>query len=287
MKVAIIGAGAMGKWFASFAKRNLGEVTVADIDIAKARKVAREVGVKAAETCEDAVAQVDAVIIAVPIAKTPQVVKSMARVMRAGSLLMDVASAKGDVVDAMNKLDVELELVSLHPLFGPGATTLKGKDFVAIPVKPGKRYAQFKNRLTKLGARITEMEAEEHDKVMAISQCLTHFVLLSYLAALKSMKEIKLAEKLRTPMFNALLESAKAALAGSPDLYGEVQVMNKYAKLTRRIFMDACSSLDDAFKGHDVRAIRKIFEEALAIWGQAGTQAAYKQLYEHFEGGKT
>jgi len=284
MKFAIIGAGAMGKWFASFAKQNLGEVTIADINIAKAKKVAKEVGIKAAETCEDAVAQADVAIIAVPIAKTPEVVKSMARVMRAGSLLMDVASAKSDVVDAMNELDVKPELVSIHPLFGPGATTLKGKDFAAVPVRPGKRYVQFKNRLTKLGARITEMEAEEHDKVMAISQCLTHFVLLSYLAALRSMKEIKLAEKLRTPMFNALLELAKAALAGNPDLYGEVQVMNKYAQLTRSILMEACRSLEVAFTAHDIKATRKIFNEALALWGRPEAEAAYKRLYEHFEG---
>jgi len=285
MKVAIIGVGAMGKWFASFAKQNLGEVKIADIDVAKAKKVAREVGVKAVGKCEDAVAQADVAIIAVPIAKTPEVVKSMAMAMRAGSLLMDVASAKSDVVDAMSELDVKPEFVSIHPLFGPGATTLKGKDFVAIPVKPGKRYVQFKNRLTKLGARVTEMEAEEHDKVMAISQCMTHFVFLSYLAALRFMKEVKLAEKLRTPMFNVLLESAKAALAGSPDLYGEVQAMNKYAPLARRIFMDACRSLEVAFKGHDIKATRKIFDEALTIWGQAGAQAAYKRLYEHFERG--
>jgi len=286
MKVAIIGAGAMGKWFASFAKQNLGEVTIADINIAKARKVAKEVGIKAAEKCEDAVAQADVAIIAVPIAKTPEVVKSMARAMRAGSLLMDVASAKGDVVEAMNELDVEPELVSIHPLFGPGATTLKGKDFAAVPVKPRKRYAQFKNRLTELGARVTEMEAEEHDKVMAISQCLTHFVLLSYLAALRSMKEIKLAEKLRTPMFNSLLELAKAALAGNPDLYGEVQVMNKHAKLTRSILMEASRSLEVAFTAHDVKATRRIFDEALDLWGQSEAKAAYKRMYEHFEDGE-
>ena len=286
MKIAIIGAGAMGKWFSSFAKQNLGEVTIADINVAKAKKVAKEIGVKIAETFEKAVAKADIAIIAVPIAKTPEVVKSLAEKMRADSLLMDVASAKSDVVDTMKELDpdIKLELVSIHPLFGPGATTIKGKDFAAVPVKPGKRYTQFKNRLTKLGARVTEMEAEEHDKVMAISQCLTHFVLLSYLSALRTMKEMKLAEKLRTPMFNALLELAKVVLAGNPNLYGEVQVSNKYAQLTRSLLMEACRSLDVAFAARDVKATREIFNEALATWGETEAQAAYTRLYERFEG---
>jgi prephenate dehydrogenase len=286
MKVAIIGVGAMGKWFAGFAKQNFGEVIVADVNAARSKKVAKEVGVRAEEICEHAVAQVDMAIIAVPIEKTPEVVMSMAKAMRAGALLMDVASVKSDVVQAMNELDVDLELVSIHPLFGPGSTTLKGKDFVAVPVKPGKRYAQFKNRLTKLGANITELEAKEHDSVMAISQCLTHFVLLSYISALRSMKETKLAERLSTPMFSTLVELAKAALAGNPDLYNEIQVINSSAKFARGTFMESCHSLDEAFASSDVKEIRKLFKEALAMWGQSETLSAYKRLYKHFEGGK-
>jgi prephenate dehydrogenase len=286
MKIAIIGVGAMGKWFAGFAKQNLGEVIVADTNVLISKKVAREVGVRAEETCEDAVAHADVTIIAVPIEKTPEVVKSMAKSMRAGSLLMDVASVKSDVVQAMNELDVDLELVSIHPLFGPGTTTLNGKDFVSVPVKPGKRYIQFKNRLTKLGANITEMDAEEHDRVMAISQCLTHFVLLSYVSALRSMKETKLAEKLSTPMFSALVELAKAALAGNPDLYSEIQVINNSAKLARGIFIESCHSLDETFAANDVKEIRKMFKESLAMWGRPETLSAYKRLYDHFEGGK-
>ena len=163
---------------------------------------------------------------------------------------------------------------------------MKGKDFVVVPVKPGKRYTQFKNRLTKLGARLTEMEADEHDRVMAISQCLTHFVLLSYLSALRSMKEMKLAERLSTPMFSALLELSKAALAGNPELYGEIQVINRSAKVARGIFIESCRSLDEASAANDIKTIRKMFKETLAMWGQPEAHSAYKRLYEHFEGGK-
>jgi prephenate dehydrogenase len=108
-------------------------------------------------------------------------------------------------------------------------------------------------------------------------------VLLSYLSALKSMKGLKRAEGLQTPMFASLLELAKAVLAGNPDLYGEVQVQNKYAQVTRSVLMEACRSLDIAFAARDVKTPRKIFEEALALWGQGDVQAAYKRLYEYFE----
>jgi len=284
VRIAVVGVGAMGRWFADFAKRELGEVVVADLSAAKARQVAEELGVRAAKTGADAASVADVVIVAVPIAKTPGAVKELAEHAKEGALLMDVASAKGEVVEAMQGIKRKLELVSLHPLFGPGAKGVKGMDFVEVPVRAGKRYESFKGRLLELGAHLTEMDAEEHDRLMAISQCMTHFVLLSYLSALKAMKGIKRAEKLRTPMFAKLLDLAKAVLAGNPDLYGEVQVFNRYAQLTRSALMEACRELDVAFAAHDVKATRAIFKQALTIWGPAEAQAAYKRLYEHLEG---
>jgi len=204
-----------------------------------------------------------------------------------GALLADVSSVKSDVIEAMQTIEAKVELVSLHPLFGPGATSVKGKDFVAIPVKPGKRYAALKHRLLELGARVTEMEAEDHDRLMAIIQCMTHFVLLAYLTALKSMKELKRAEKLRTPMFATLLDLAKTVLAGNPELYGELQVHNRYARVVRSSLLEACRSLDVAFSAGNAKSLKATFKEALAPWKSAEVKDAYKKMYELFEEDKT
>jgi prephenate dehydrogenase len=284
MKIAIVGTGAMGRWLANFAKKNLGETTIVSRDFAKAKRVAKELGVQA-KTREKAAAEADVVLVAVPISVTPELVKSLANLMKSGALLADIASVKSEVVEAMRKINADVELVSLHPLFGPGATGVKGKDLVAVPVRPGKRYAELKQRLIKLGARVTEMGAEEHDRLMAIVQCMTHFVLISYLAALKSMgaEHVKLVG---TPMFATLQDFAKAISAGSSELYSELQVFNKHAKLARSALIDACCSLDEAFKAKDVEAVRKILEYAQEMWGKTETQAAYKKLYAKFEGKK-
>ncbi len=286
MKVAVIGAGAMGQWLAGFVKQNLGEVVVADVSATKAEQVARELGISSKSVAE-AAAEAEVVLVAVPISKTPEVIKSLAGQVQRGALLSDITSVKSDVVKVMQTIEAKVELVSLHPLFGPGATSVKGKDFVVVPVKPGKRYAALKHRLIELGARVTEMEAEEHDRLMAITQCMTHFVLLAYLDALKSMKGLKQAEKLRTPMFATLLDLAKSVLAGNPELYGELQVRNRYARVVRSSLLEACRSLDVAFSAGDSKSVRAIFKEALAPWGSAKTKNAYKRMYERFEEGKT
>ena len=286
MKVAIIGTGAMGRWLVDFAKQNLGEVVLADAIAAKAERVATEFGVNF-RSVPEAAAEAELVLVAVPISKTPDVIKSIAGQVQRGTLLADVSSVKSDVIEAMQTIEAKIELVSLHPLFGPGATSVKGKDFVAIPVKPGKRYAALKNRLLELGARVTEMGAEDHDRLMAIIQCMTHFVLLTYLNALKSMKELKRAEKFRTPMFATLLDLAKTVFAGNLELYGELQVHNKYARVVRSSLLEACRSLDVAFSAGDVKSLNASFKEALAPWKSAEVKNAYKRMYELFEEGKT
>lgn len=286
MKVAIIGTGAMGRWLVDFAKQNLGEVVLADAIAAKAERVATEFGVNF-RSVPEAAAEAELVLVAVPISKTPDVIKSIAGQVQRGTLLADVSSVKSDVIEAMQTIEAKIELVSLHPLFGPGATSVKGKDFVVIPVKPGKRYAALKNRLLELGARVTEMGAEDHDRLMAIIQCMTHFVLLTYLNALKSMKELKRAEKFRTPMFATLLDLAKTVFAGNLELYGELQVHNKYARVVRSSLLEACRSLDVAFSAGDVKSLNASFKEALAPWKSAEVKNAYKRMYELFEEGKT
>jgi prephenate dehydrogenase len=283
LKVAVIGAGAMGKWLAKFAKDNLGEVTVADINSARAKEVASELDA-VAKPAQEAAAEAELIMIAVPISKTPEVILSLSEVVPKGALLVDVASAKSEVVEAMRKIKTDIELVSIHPLFGPGATSISGKDIVVIPVKPGKRYSVLKKKLVKLGARVTEMDAEQHDQLMSIIQCMTHFVLLAYLTAMKSMKGLKYAKKLRTPMFAELTNLAKAVLAGNPGVYGELQVHNRYAKIVRRSMIEACRSLDAAFSTGDVKKAKTVFREALAPFGAEEAKLAYLKLYKEFEG---
>lgn len=279
MKLGIIGAGAMGSWFARFARQNGWDVSITDINVAKARQVAKEVGVEAAGSNEEAVVDADIAVVAVPIAVTPEVVREVAKHVRAGSLLMDVASAKADVVEEMRKLDVKFELVSLHPLFGPGARSVKNRIFVSVPIRPGKVYRGFKQRMGELGAEVVEMKADDHDRLMAITQCMTHFVLMAYLSALRSMKRAKQAEKLQTPISSSLFELAKAFLATSPDMHGELQVQNKYSSIARSAMLEACRSLDVALEAGDVKALRKVFEDARSLIGPAKTRAAYKKLY--------
>lgn len=283
MKVAVIGMGAMGKWFASFAKQNLGEVMVVSRDITKARRIAKELGVRA-ETRGRAASEADVIFVAAPIHITPDVIKSLAKQVKKGALLADMASVKSDVVGTMSRLDADVELVSIHPLFGPGANTIRGKDILVVPVKPGTKYNNLKRTLTKLGARVTELDAEEHDRLMATVQCMTHFLLLAYLSAVMKMKGLEKAQKIRTPFSATLMNTAKALLSGQSKLYSEIQAHNPNAKMVRHNLLDACRTLDAALSAGDNKAVEKIFRDSADVVGEKALREAYKKLYEEFEG---
>ncbi len=284
MKVAVIGAGEMGKWLAKFSKR-LGSVAVANRRPAKARRVAAELKI-AVMPIREAAAWADIILVAVPISSTPAMLKELAEVAREGSLLVDVASVKTEAVNAMKKITADVELVSIHPLFGPGATSLRNKDVVVVPVRPGKRWRALKRAFAEDGARITEMDAEAHDRAMAIVQCMSHFVLLAYAHSLNSLGGVKQAAGLKTPISSALLNLAKAAMTGNADLYGELQVQNKYARVVRSSVMESIHVFDAAFSRGDVNAIRDAFVASQAQFGKGEAARAYKLLYEQFEGAK-
>ncbi len=284
MKVAIIGTGDMGKWLARYSK-SLGEVALASRSPAKGHRVARQLKV-ASMSYEDAAAWADIIMVAVPISQTPATLTRLAEVARPGALLADVASVKTEAVKAMGKITADLELVSIHHLFGPGATSMRNKDVVIVPVRPGRRYRVLKRAMARDGAWVTEMDAEAHDRAMAVVQCLTHFLLLGYVSALKSLKGVKGAGKLRTPIFSALLYLAQASMAGNPDLYGELQAQNKYARVVRSSLMESFHTLDAAFSRGDARAVRDAFKASRSQFGEGEAALAYRKLYKRFEGDK-
>lgn len=284
MRVAVIGAGGMGRWFAGLFKNSGDEVWISDVDKRKLARVSAELGVGAGEP-EDVAGVADLAIVAVPISSTADVVAKLARVMRRGSLLVDICSVKEDVVNVMQQLKTEAELASIHPLFGPGATDLRGKDVISIPVRVGRRYSELKRRLSEMGANVVEMRAEEHDRLMAVVQCLPHLTVLSFLLTLSSLRDF-LVEDVKTPMFAHLLLAGKALLARNPSLYGEIQIHNRYATIVRERMQEVCRSLDVALSAGDATVIAKKFAELEKLFSRKEREQAYRLLYEIFEKGR-
>ncbi|MEM2674026.1 MAG: prephenate dehydrogenase/arogenate dehydrogenase family protein [Candidatus Hadarchaeales archaeon] len=269
MEVLIVGAGAMGEWFARLFKRWGWEVWVTDADERKARRVSERLGVKFGR---EVLTRADVVLVAVPISSTPSVLEEVGARMKRGSLLMEVASVKEQTVAGMQRLkSAQLELVALHPLFGPGASELRGERFAFIPVRAGRIFEQVRERLEAEGARLFKTDWREHDQKMARVQALSHLILLLYL---------KLCERgeLQTRLSRSLAEVAKALLAGNPSVYYDIQTLNRYSATVRGELIETLKQLDGLLREGKKEEFEEIFRRLAREFGKE-VEEAYRRLY--------
>jgi prephenate dehydrogenase len=276
MKLGIAGAGAMGSWFASLARSEGWEVYLFDPIRGRAERVARRTGARRVSTLEELGERAEVLLAAVPISRTPEVIRTLSRGKE--ELLMDLASVKGEVVRTMRGIRGP-ELASLHPLFGPGAKTLRGKTVISVPVRVGRRYREFLRFLSSRGARVVEMGAEEHDRMMAVTQALTHFLLLSCAGALEGLEP---REELSTPLFSSLLQLVRASLASDPSLCGEIQLLNPHSRKARERLLEVMGELHGELSSGKTGRLCRILERGNRRWGRE-VREAYRRLYEELE----
>lgn len=279
MKLGIAGAGAMGAWFASLASSEGWEVYLFDLLPRRAEGVARRIGGHGVKTLEELGERAEVLLVAVPISRTPEVVRELSEAAGEGKLVMDIASVKGEVVRTMRGLKGP-ELASLHPLFGPGAGSLRGKTVVSVPVRVGRRYKEFIRFLSSRGARVVEMDEGEHDRMMAVVQALTHFLLLS---CAETLGELELEEELSTPLFSSLLQLVRASLASDPSLCGEIQLLNPHSRRARGKLVEVMRKLHVELSSGRAEGLRRILERRGKQW-EREVREAYRRLYEELEG---
>ncbi|HII46955.1 MULTISPECIES: prephenate dehydrogenase [Pyrobaculum] len=164
MRVGIVGGGAMGSWL----KRemtSLHEVRIFDVD-----KSRSDVG-----SLEELALWAEALIVAVPFWETSGVLKALAPLSR-GRLVMDIATFKEGVVETYGLFPQDALVATVHPLFGPGASSIRGQRVLIMAV-PGRRGAEEAFRFwSELGARAEWGELEKHDFYVSRTIALSYAV---------------------------------------------------------------------------------------------------------------
>lgn len=263
-----MGSGAMGRLFARFFLEWGWEVDLTDVERKKAERAKKELGIRKTIPAEAA----DMVLVATPISETPKVLEEMSRKMKKGALLVEISSVKEQIVSTMQRLKHKgLELVALHPLFGPGVITLRGERFAVVPVKTGEVFQKLCEKLRAEGAELIRTSAKEHDSKLARNQALSHLLLLSYLSLCDR-------GKLHTRLSRTLLDLAKAMLAGNPSLYYEIQTLNRHTSRVREELRRFNDRLDRILSEKKKGEFEKLFRSLVRRYGKEVEQA-YRRLY--------
>jgi len=215
MDTLVVGAGAMGRWFARTLAGATVTVTVtfADRDPATARAAADAVDARVLDA--DDPGEYDLVCVAVPIPAAVDAVAAHADRLRPDGALVDVVGVMAPVVAAGREHAPECERLSLHPLFAPERAP--GRVAAAVDA-PGERTATVRAALETAGNEVFETSPATHDRAMETVQARTHAAVLAFALAAEPVPEA-----FATPVFEALAEAAEAVTGGDPRVYADVQ----------------------------------------------------------------
>ena len=197
-KIAIIGSeGQMGKWFSKYFLDMGFEVVAYDSEKEIASKL-----VTKAKSLVGAILNVDYVILAIPVKRTPETIRLIAKEMKRDSYLIDISSLKLKTVSALSKIPDKVSPICIHPMFGPGTKKLKGQNIISIPIRDAKKELLTAKSLFP-DATFVSIDAAEHDKKMAMVLGMTHLVNLSLANILSKEENFTLVEKMAGTTFKA------------------------------------------------------------------------------------
>ena len=237
MNVGVIGFGRIGRLLVRHFARDA-RIFVSDVKL-DARKV-RALGAEPA-TLAEACAQ-DVVVLCVPMAAFEGLARRISGLLRPGALVVDVCSVKEHPVRAMRRrLPKSVSLLATHPNFGPdsAADSLKGRKIVLCRVRMKESgYRRAKSFLKGKGLDVVEMTPREHDRRMASSLVLTHFIgraLVAYGAKPTGVD---------TEGYKRLLRILETVQNDSWQLFDDMNRFNAFAAPMRRRFLAALRATD-------------------------------------------
>ncbi|MGI0101932.1 MAG: prephenate dehydrogenase/arogenate dehydrogenase family protein [Nitrosotalea sp.] len=212
-KVAILGSeGQIGKWFTKYFLEKGFEVIGFD-----AEKEILNKAVTKAQSLVGAILSADYVILCIPVKRTPETIRLIAKEMKRESYLIDVSSLKIKTAAALSKIPDKVIPICIHPMFGPGTKKMKGQNIISIPIRDAKKELLVAKSLFP-EANFVQIDATEHDKKIAIILSMTHLVNLTLANILAKEENFTLVEKMAGTTFKAQKLLTAGIMTESPEL---------------------------------------------------------------------
>ena len=240
--VGVIGFGRFGSLMARYLASD-GSVRV--WDPAAADQGVLETGARPADLAT--AAQSDIVIPAVPMSRFQEVLAQAKPHLKTGSLVVDVCSVKEEPVRWMQALlPPGVDILGTHPMFGPdsAADSLNGRKIVLCRVRVSAgRYAKIKNYLGAKGLVVIETSPADHDRQIAVSLTLTHFIGRALAGMGAKQQEID------TEGYRRLLRILEVVENDTWQLFEDMHRFNPHAGAVRAEFRRAMEEIEKRLKG--------------------------------------
>tara|TARA_R110002072_G_scaffold1989_1_gene16242 strand:+ start:15972 stop:16703 length:732 start_codon:yes stop_codon:yes gene_type:complete len=237
MQVGLIGFGRLGSLFSKFLAQ---DSNLYVFNQGQNHQEISQLGATPVEKIED-LKDCKIIIPTVPISELKNVCEQLATFISKESLVIDVCSVKEKPVEWMlESLPKEVSILGTHPMFGPDSAmnTLYGSKMVLTPVRiDDQSFENISRYLETNGIKVIKASAEEHDKQIAHSLLLTHFIgrgLIDF-----GIKDLEIDTK----GYRRLMKILGTVENDSWQLFEDMNQFNPYAKEVRESFVTSLKNI--------------------------------------------
>ncbi|GIW68406.1 MAG: hypothetical protein KatS3mg099_354 [Candidatus Parcubacteria bacterium] len=171
LRIVIMGRGSFGRFLASALPKHFPQVRTRCIG-----------GRTKGAALRKALAGADAVVLAVPIRAYEEVAQRVAASAPESAVVVDVATVKEATQNIMRRWFGKRQWISLHPMFGPYSYHIKGGSLSGFTLVvtgyalPPRAAEALRRAALRVGLVLKEMPPKTHDRLLARSLFLTHYI---------------------------------------------------------------------------------------------------------------
>lgn len=256
--LVIGGAGRMGRWLAAFLDGQGFDVVIADPSVAPD-------GETRFADWRDAPTDVALIAIAAPLRASAEVLGELAR-RPLDALVFDVGSLKSPIEPALRAAaEAGLRVCSIHPMFGPDTQLLSEKHVLLMDVGHAEAVDSARALFADTMAELVVVDLEEHDRLMAPVLGLSHALSIVFFTALADSEvPAERLARLSSTTFDRQLAIARAVADENPDLYFEIQALNRHGAGVRQALLAAVEVLIECIENDDADAFRQLMARGRA-----------------------
>ncbi|MFQ5988538.1 MAG: prephenate dehydrogenase [Candidatus Methylomirabilales bacterium] len=274
-RMAVIGVGLIGGSLARACRNGVaGRVIGLDVNQNHLRQA---VGLGLVDQADDLPAGVggaDLVVIAVPVGAIAGVVRSVAPHLKAGCIVTDVGSVKGDLVaEIEEEIPPGRSYVPGHPIAGtersgPGAAT-PGlfEDSLCVLTPTSRTPEEALRKVTRLwefmGSRVVLMDPFRHDRIFALVSHLPHVVAYALMSTLPTLAEG--GGELVQFSAGGLRDFTRIG-ASDPVMWRDILIQNRGEVLESiAMFRKALQRLEEMIRAQDEARLMEEFQRAKEV----------------------
>jgi cyclohexadieny/prephenate dehydrogenase len=277
-RVALIGLGLIASsMYWAIKRAGLADHVTGYARSEETRQTAREIGLcdTVCDSIADAVQGADLVVLCVPVGAMGAVAEEMSHYLKVGATVSDVGSVKRSVIDAVHEhLPQGVHFVPAHPLAGTEhsgptsgfASLFDNRWCILVPTVDStpEAVAQLRALWEGMGANVDEMDADHHDRVLAVTSHTPHLIAYTMVGVADDLRRVTDSEVIKYSA--AGFRDFTRIAASDPTMWRDVFLTNKDATLEiLGRFTEELFALQRAIRTGDGEQLHQYFTRTRAI----------------------